>query len=652
MLWEKTAARPDMRAATIQVISRRSAPWAILGALALGVIIMLIAMFALARPWTAQIDVGGPRDAPYLRGFYPRENSDAESFRWSQGEAFITLPGVGAAPVEVRLLGKAPGEVVRIDAGAGATDLALQSGWQRIRLLPRPPPWSDDVQLRITAPTVSIGDDPRRLGVVLDQIRLQSTGGAPIGLTAGIGLVAALTALMTGRYTHCAWLGGLGGAALGLGIVAALLVNDGAGRLLLTSYTGRLALTLALGGALAISVERGLASLTQRGILTLRPALVRWIAAAALLAFLLRFGAMAYPTTVPIDLQFSLARATMVRDGQFLSLFLPNPSLTPTQWEVDGPIPRSPLYYLLTAPLTYLPEDGAALALMAFSSIIDALAVVLVAVLVIRAGAGGRAAAMAGALAGMLPLGLMMAVAWGVFPTLLAQFLALLALVVWLFLHPRLHERRALLTFAGTLTLAYLAYPTALMFLGLTWLLLVALLMLTRDPATKPTFVAGLLAAGAATILFYGWHIPALFTRTLPAMFGPSGEGSGGGNTITFGEMWSTIQHPLIVHHGPSALILAGGGLALLLTRRSNYRTHANVLIGAWLLAYIPLALANGFVVTLILKHLLYVLPVTALLGGLLLGKLAQRPAGRLLAAALLTFVFWQGMIEVFEHLG
>jgi hypothetical protein len=651
MLWERAAARPDMRATTAQAASRRPMPWAILGAIALGVIISLTATFAPSTPWTATIDVGGPRDAPYLRGFYPREDNVDQTFRWSQGEATIMLPGVGAAPVELRLLGKAPGEVVRIDTGAGQSELTMRGAWQKVQLLPRPALWSGDLQVRITAPTLSIGDDPRKLGIVLDRIQLRGAGATPFGLSFGLGFAAMLAALLVGRYTQRTWLGGLVGAALGLCCVA-LLASGNDARLLLASYTGRLALTLTLGGAICFGVERGLTALAQRNVINLRSAAVRWITAAALVAFLLRFGAMAYPTTVPIDLQFSLARATMVRDGQFLSLFLPNPSLTPTQWEVDGPIPRSPLYYLVTAPLTYLSGDGAALALMAFSSALDALAVVLIAMLVLRAGAGGRAAAMAGLLAGTLPLGLMTAVAWGVFPTLLAQFLALLALVVWLFLRPRLRERWALLACAGAFALAYLAYPTALMFLGLTWLFLIALLAVLRDPAVKSTFIAGLLAAAAAMILFYGWHIPALFTRTLPAMFGPSGESSGGGSTITIGEMWTTIQHPLVVHHGSLALTLAGAGMALLLTRRNSHRTRASVLVGAWLLAYIPLALANGFVVTLILKHLLYMLPVTAMLGGLLLGKFAQRPAGRFLAAALLAFVFWQGLVEVLEHVG
>jgi hypothetical protein len=279
--------------------------------------------------------------------------------------------------------------------------------------------------------------------------------------------------------------------------------------------------------------------------------------------------------------------------------------------------------------------------------------VLLVALLVLGAGGGGRAAVLAALLAGTIPLGLVLAVSWGVFPTLFAQFLMLLTMVIWVYVYPRLHERRTQALFAGALTLAYISYPTALMFLGMTWLLLIVILALRRDPALGPTFRSGIIAAVAALLLFYGWHIPVLLTRTLPEMISNRNNPNDSGDTITALEVFRTVTNGLIGQYGVLIVALAGGGAALLMTQRRSRRVEgARTLFLAWWMTYLPLALANGYIVTFILKHVLYMLPALAFLDGVLLGRLAQRRWGRVVAIAIVVLICCQGLMrEVTEML-
>jgi hypothetical protein len=100
--------------------------------------------------------------------------------------------------------------------------------------------------------------------------------------------------------------------------------------------------------------------------------------------------------------------------------------------------------------------------------------------------------------------------------------------------------------------------------------------------------------------------------------------------------------------YGWLVLALAGGGALLLAaTRAPNEQArYARLVLLAWGLAFVPLALADAYIVTFILKHLLHILPLLALLGGLLLGGLTRRrAAGRVVALVVLALVLWQGLV-------
>jgi hypothetical protein len=132
--------------------------------------------------------------------------------------------------------------------------------------------------------------------------------------------------------------------------------------------------------------------------------------------------------------------------------------------------------------------------------------------------------------------------------------------------------------------------------------------------------------------------------ETLPTLLG--GATTGGTDDITLQRTLDALWLQLADKYGALVLLLAAGGALLLaFGRLSEQARAARLVLLAWGLAYVPLALADEYIVTFILKHVLHLLPLLALLGGLLLGRLAQNRAGLLLAGAVLALVCWQGVL-------
>lgn len=605
-------------------------------ALGVGLLALLLAAFVLVSPWQARIDVGDVLDHAFVRNVHGSEYSPEHQvhFRWTGAQSTLFFPGAGQlTPLTLRVHGdNAHMPPIGVDVGTGLQTIVLRQGWQHIALLPRPQPWSGNVLVHIEAPVQTSIDDERERGIVLEHVILHGNPACPVlGQPVLIGLYAALATLLTGWATRRVWAGVIVGLLLAIGSAVVLGMHHGAWRLFLTCATGRLTFALLCGGMLALVIERILAW--------------RGVAVAALISFLLRFGGMAYPLNFISDIRFSMARATMVREGDLPKLFLPNPSLTPVQWETSATVPRSPLYYILTAPLTALPGELDRLAMMAFSSAIDAIAAVAVGLIVLQVGGNRRTASIAACMAALLPLGVIMAMSWGIFPTLLAQCFMLVAMFVWI--HHAGYER-PWVGVAGALTLAAVAYPTALLFLGTTFALLLALLLFQRNPYAMPTFLAGVLAFVASMLLFYGWHIPAMVENTLPELSGrllEHGTGSSTTFSVRISNIIDPIWKPLQAKYGMLICGLASGGLLLLLIKPLNTRAqNARLLILAWLATYPLMTLMSRYVVTFILKDVLYMLPLLALLSGLLLGRLARCRWGMVVVGAILATVFWESL--------
>lgn len=633
-----------------------------ISALLLGICAGLCATVALAQPWTTRLDVGGLLDSPFLQRFYAPEANAQTSYRWSRPEAEVLLPGAGQlVPLELSLHSETPGMVVQIDAGQGLFPVTLGAGWQHVQLLSRAAPVSGDVRVLLRAPTQVSATDTRERGVALEQVALRGAGGtAPPAQAALLGLSVALLSLALGWNRRRIGVGVAAGALATVGLGVALLLGGGAWRMLLTVYSGRLALVLALSTLLLFALEQLLAWLTARGIIGAEAASRRGLAGVAALAFFLRYAATSYPLIYMLDIKYHLARARIMGEGRFLELFLPNQYLAPQQWRAHVTIPYSPFFYMLTFPVTYLAPPWDRLALLAFGALVDAAAVLLVALLVLRAGLGSRAAAIAALLAATIPYGLWWAVSWGLFPNLLGQCLILLAAFVWL-LMARTPRRGAWGWLAAAMTMAYLSYATSMMFLGVAWLLLLLLLAVRRDPALGPTFKAGALAALLAFALYYGWHAPALVRESLPAVMSALG-GSGrfsGARAADPPPGLAQLTDILLFRYDPLLLLTALVGALLLSLRwgrraihRAQHRpTGASIdasrlalLMLAWVLVY-PIFAFFDYYVPLVEKHALHLLPALAILAGLLLARLARYRWGRIVTLALLALVIWQGLL-------
>ncbi|NJP05834.1 MAG: hypothetical protein HC837_09535 [Chloroflexaceae bacterium] len=613
-------------------------------ALLVGVLVAAASGLVLARPWSTVVAVG-QRDSPYLDGFHRREYSayyDA-LFRWSAPAAAIHVGGAGPlAPLTLRLHGESPEQTIQINSGQGWSEVTLRPGWQRVSLLPRADAWRGDVQVQLQAQARPDPADVRERGVVLGGMQIVGLAGEAVpAQMLWAGLSAALLTLLCSRLTNDHRWGMLAALLLGTVWLALLLLEGGSWRLLLMPYTARLTLVLLLALLLALLLSSLLRWLVGRGVVTMRPNVQRWLLMVLVAVFVLRLAGMFYPANPPTDVRFHVGRAWMVREGKFWELFWPNPGLTPLQWDSDVTIPRSPFYYVLTVPATYVPgADGPDLASMTFGSITDTLAVLLVALLVYRAGGGSRAAVCAALLAGVLPFGLRVSLSWGIFPTLLAQCLALLVLLLWLYWREQLHRWQVQVWLSVALAVAFLAYPTALLFFGSTWAVLVLWLAVRRDAAVLPTLNIGAVATAAALLIYYGWHLPSLLQQTLPVVFGAmGGSGELTAKMPSSADGLLALWQPLWQLYGLPLLLLAGGGAALVAIRLHCHR--AMLWITAWCAAYVPFALAST-AVPLIEKHTVYILPMLALLAGLLLGELGQRRAGRVVVWLLLALVVWQ----------
>src|SRR5207253_7215563 len=100
----------------------------------------------------------------------------------------------------------------------------------------------------------------------------------------------------------------------------------------------------------------------------------------------------------------------------------------PREWGLDLLIPKSPLFYFTAAPLGMLPFDLETLVkwLICF---VDATVVLAVFWLVFRVGGSKRAALLGAALYAFMPLAFR-AFAYGILPTIFAQWLAVCLFVV------------------------------------------------------------------------------------------------------------------------------------------------------------------------------------------------------------------------------
>ncbi|MCG8351286.1 MAG: glycosyltransferase family 39 protein [Chloroflexales bacterium] len=487
------------------------------------------------------LDIGGPLDDGYALFFYAPETTPGNvktSYRWSQPESEIRLwsPPPGT-PVRLTLQMLAPAQLdrpQRVALSIGAEHLAdviLTPEFRRYQVLFNAPELSSegDIAIRLEAPRLAVGDDPRSLGVALDQVTLEAMRGPSLAdllrefwsipfLQLGLLLLAVCALLLR---LPSIYIGGIPALSFAMLTLLARLIPDA--RMVLALYLVALAVVVAAALALVALVRRAPQIWPQNDCRARF-----WLLAIFIGSLVLTFaptiqsdgtGYYAYlrSFTMDSDLQFG----NEYRDAPFLHS--PDPSLprdTPTGHQANhfavGPaIVWSPLYgiahlFVLGAQAMGAPwqadgYDQPYVVLSIFTSALAGLVTLLVTYQICRRWVGPPTALLA---ATTLFLGsnlLFYAMREGSFAHSLSAMAASLYVLAWL----RLEERPSIGRWAlvgaaaGAMLLMYWLSVLVLILPVFTFgRLMVAALRGSSDQRGQQ--LAGLFAGGAVAALILG----------------------------------------------------------------------------------------------------------------------------------------------------
>jgi hypothetical protein len=161
-----------------------------LPALAAAVLALLLLALAYTRAWPLAVDIG-TRDNRFISGFNASEDFGGRLVRWTSGDATIALPRPPdgrPALLSITLLNSRPegSPDPRVTLSADGRPLVVfdvprTRGTSSIQTYRVPLPggfrfdWATRIQLH--SDTITLPDDPRPLGVVVDQVALAPLGG-------------------------------------------------------------------------------------------------------------------------------------------------------------------------------------------------------------------------------------------------------------------------------------------------------------------------------------------------------------------------------------------------------------------------------------------------------------------------------------------
>lgn len=595
-----------------------------------------------------------------VRGAFPLEQSPVGPQRWTGPVARIILRGVGPAPlrVQLRFFGGAAagaGRLLQISSGDQLLlETPLRPDWQELTILVpagTANAWSGDMTLLLTTQPLLAPGDPRALGVSLSQIRVRSlapAGAAPTGLLLELILVTLLLFWSLRIAGIMARPAGLVAAALAL-LLCLLLAGNW-----LAPATGRLDAAIALdvlADVLPLTLVLAIALRAIHGFRPLNTPSGRALAlvhCAALLIFVLRLGGVLHPQFAVIDQVLRANQLLNLADGR-ADVVLPQLEQQ-HEWGTREPVPYSVLTYYLLTPLAWLSGDLDDLVrnVQVVTVLLDASVPLLLWALLRGGPQRDRGGAWAAMVYAALPIGYLF-FHDGSFPTTIGLWLVLLALVLlrqafWLpTTAPRLLPALLALIVSALAFGAYVTHIAFLPFLGAVMVLSIySIAPATMRPRARAFGIAGAVALIAGWIIFYGSYTLPLIQRTIPAFLGiVASEGAVGRDAERFFDTpLNSFPEHLIAHFRVWPVLLAAVALLILLLHwRRRFISH------------VSLAFAALFAITAFAeqwfglwnKHMYFAAPGVALLAGLSLAWLAARGrSGRLLAAVLLAYLFWE----------
>lgn len=621
-------------------------------------------------PHTYPVDVGSPQDQLYVRNFHARIGDDLPTYRWSGVYGYVSFPGTGGsrpftATITLDPVRTAPVEV--IVNGQPVFSDTLHAGWQTLlfSIDDRYPAAlaSRDTVVEVRAPDFRTPDLPTQpKGLRLDSVQIEQAahGGfiTPPYLHTGVLLMGVLLAyFFVGRAS---WGVISRSRSRGWGAVVASIGGLALALLVAQSHVGvaaastHIVVTLASMAVLLIVCD----FLLRRNGARRAHVQGRMMAFCLALAFGLRYGGMALPQSVIIDMPWHMKWLTTLLAGDWQSLYFPGGlSSVPQEWGLEVLIPKSPLFYFAAAPLRLLPTDLET-SVKWLVCLMDALVVLAVFWMGARVSGSRWAGVTGAALYAMMPLAFR-AFSYGILPTIFAQWLAVAVILSFILLGEGRMRPAHWLSLAALLTLALLAFPTVAVFL--TFVLLVSAVgwwVIARRSGLSARLTArALILLPIAWLLalwaYYGLYVsPVLASAS--ALIASTSEAS----TVRWSGGWAHLiawTSDYIVSVLP--VLLGAVGLLFLLygpTARGQHevaRRQALLVLGVWF-SVLPLFMLLNYRMDMIGKHLFFTMLPVAALGGVALWKLAARGRwGVALVASLLGVIAWQGLTFWVERL-
>jgi len=230
---------------------------------------------------------------------------------------------------------------------------------------------------------------------------------------------------------------------------------------------------------------------------------------------------------------------------------------------------------------------------------------------------------------------------YGIYPTVFAQALTLVVLLIAAIWPERLTRPIVLAGWTLGLAASLIAFPTALAFnsfmvvtLGVGWAI--------RGAASRRVMVAMLVGLGLALLIsfiaYYGLYVEPFLTRTLPAL--------GAGVNLGGKDLWPNGITDLIGWTAGYAIewvlwLLIPLAVLLLWRSSSAGGRRLSVLLLGWLAIFLG-GMALNLRIDMIGKHIYYTLPAATIAGGLILSGLWRRPhLSRVLALLFVVQMLW-----------
>lgn len=624
--------------------------------------IIVLGALAYQAPRTYTVDVGAPQDQAYTRNFHARLVEGDRTYRWSDVYGYVVFPGLGGSrpfSVTVTLDTERTAPVQLFINGEQFLAEQATPGWRTYSFYvdaTHPAALqSRDTVIELRSSEYHSEDNPAEVkGVKVDSVVVaQARAGGfivpSIATLLYITLSALLAYLLGGRLLQgVSVLNSVRRRALLLGalvglVLCLILAGDHLG---LSTAASHVVVTLASALVILVVVERWVAGWRDS------PGRVasRLVGATTAAAFLLRYGGMALPQSVIIDMPYHIKWLTTLLAGQWQALYYPGGlSEVPPEWGMSLLIPKSPLFYVAFAPLRLLPFDLETLVKWLIC-ILDSSLVVCVYWFAKHLSGRTTPGIMASALYASMPLAFR-AFAYGILPTIFAQWLAILFFVAVSCARGGGWRLRQWLATTALATLAILAFPTVAVFLSLVVLVLpIGWWYAGRHgprgsrAALEWQPYAVLIVAWLLSVwLYYGLYISPVLASA-QALLAPS---SGGGATVKWpGGPLQVL--PWTADYVVSLLpaLLAVLGVALLINMRLKPgQKRVLWLIAPWLAIW-PIFMVANYKIDMIGKHLFFTMAPVAVAGGVGLWAISGRALwGRRLAALLLAAVGWQALV-------